>query len=79
MGQRWKSCSLRRGHLASVFRVLQSAGYAVAECHSVELLAEDLGQNLEAVLLEEEPKVPVDTAVCFTRSRSPEDKPNNSI
>jgi hypothetical protein len=50
--------------------VLESAGYSVTECHSVELLAEALTQNPEAVLLEEEPKVLVEAAVFLTRSRS---------
>jgi hypothetical protein len=50
--------------------VLESAGYSVAECHSIELLSAALGRNPEAVLLEEEPKVLTEAAAILTRSRS---------
>lgn len=50
--------------------VLESAGYSVAECHSVELLSAALGQNPEAVLLEEEPKALTEAAAILIRSRS---------
>lgn len=50
--------------------VLESAGYSVAECHSIELLSAALGQNPEAVLLGEEPKVLAEAAAILTRSRS---------
>lgn len=50
--------------------VLQSAGYAVADCHSVEMLSAALSKGPEAVLLEEEPKLLVQAAAFLTRSRS---------
>jgi hypothetical protein len=50
--------------------VLESAGYSVAECHSIELLSAALRHNPEAVLLEEEPQSLIEAAAFLTRSRS---------
>jgi hypothetical protein len=50
--------------------VLESAGYEVADCHSVEMLSAALSKFPEAVLLEEEPKLLVEAAAFLTRSRS---------
>jgi hypothetical protein len=50
--------------------VLKSAGYSVAECHSFEVLSAALGQNPEAVLLEEQPRALTEAAAILTRSRS---------
>jgi hypothetical protein len=51
-------------------QVLESAGYSVAECHSIELLSSALRQNPEAVLLEEEPQSLIEAAAFLTRSCS---------
>lgn len=49
-------------------RVLQGAGFSVADCESLEALSAELLERPDALVVEEEPNEQVDKAISLSRS-----------